>query len=109
MAPALLTAVNSTDHIHLIIGSNPLAGARCSRSIEVGARPKLVARPTASIHYGITKRIEEGQVEWIKRPFQDSDLTSLGRGEVDGVVDAVFVTLGGKDALSAFDPCLLWS
>jgi uroporphyrin-III C-methyltransferase len=101
MAPALLTAVNSTDHIHLIIGSNALAGARCSRSIEVGARPKLVAQPTASIHYGITKRIEEGQVEWIKRSFQDSDLTGVGRGEVDGVVDAVFITLGAKDALSA--------
>jgi uroporphyrin-III C-methyltransferase len=104
MAPALLTAVDARDHIHLIIGSNALAGARCSRSIEVGARPKLVAPPSASLHYGTTKRIEEGKVEWIKRSFLDSDLTSLGRDEVDGVVDAVFVTLGTRDALSALDP-----
>jgi uroporphyrin-III C-methyltransferase len=116
MAPALLAAVDSANHIHLIIGSNPLAGARCTRSIEVGARPKLVAPLNASLHYGITKRIEEGQVEWTKRGFQDEDLTTLGREEVDGVVDAVFVTLASKDPLSTcailmlledkFSPCV---
>jgi uroporphyrin-III C-methyltransferase len=102
MAPALLTAVDSTNHIHLIVGSNPLAGARCSRSIEVGAKPKLVAPPGASLHYGITKRIDEGQVEWIKKSFQDEDLTTLGREEVDGVVDAVFITLASQDPMSEY-------
>ncbi|KAF2488873.1 uroporphyrin-III C-methyltransferas-like protein [Lophium mytilinum] len=100
MAPALLTAVDSTSHIHLIVGSNPLAGARCTRSIEVGAKPFLVAPEDASLHYGLSKRIEEGEVEWMKRAFRDSDLTTLGRDEVDHVVDAVFVTLGGKNPLS---------
>ncbi|KAK7731477.1 uroporphyrin-III C-methyltransferase [Botryosphaeria dothidea] len=100
MAPALLTAVDSTDHVHLIIGSNPLAGARCTRSLEVGARPVLIAPENASIHYGLMKRIDEGEVAWVKRDFKDDDLTTLGREEVDRVVDAVFVTLGGKSALS---------
>ncbi|OCL07356.1 putative siroheme synthase, partial [Glonium stellatum] len=100
MAPALLTAVDSTSHIHLIIGSNPLAGARCTRSIEVGAKPLLVAPEDANLHYGLTKRIDEGEVQWLKRDFRDEDLTSLGRDEVDNVVDAVFVTLGGKHPLS---------
>lgn len=100
MAPALLTAVDSTHHVHLIIGSNPLAGARCTRALEVGARPVLIAPENASVHYGLMKRIDDGQVAWVKREFKDDDLTTLGREEVDQVVDAVFVTLGGKSALS---------
>jgi len=101
MAPALLTAVDSTNHVHLIVGSNPLAGARCTRTLEVGAKAKLVAPEDSSLHYGLMKRIDEGEVEWIKRAFKDEDLTTLGREEVDGVVDAVFVTVGGKNPLSA--------
>ncbi|KAF2090408.1 uroporphyrin-III C-methyltransferas-like protein [Saccharata proteae CBS 121410] len=100
MAPALLTAVDSASHVHLVIGSNPLAGARCSRSIEVGAKPVLIAPEDATLHYGLMKRIDEGAVEWLKRPYQDGDLTELGREEVDHVVDAVFVTVGGKNPLS---------
>lgn len=96
MAPALLTAIDSTSHVHLIIGSNPLAGARCSRSIEVGAKPIVIAPEDATVHYSLMKRIEDGEVQWIKRAFQTEDLSTLGRAEVDGVVDAVFVTAGGK-------------
>ena len=98
MAPALLTAVDATSHIHLIVGSNPLAGARCTRSIEVGAKPILLAPEDATLHYGLAKRIEAGEVQWLKRSFREEDLTTLGRTEVDGVVDAVFVTSGGKNA-----------
>ncbi|KAI9719538.1 MAG: hypothetical protein M1828_006167 [Chrysothrix sp. TS-e1954] len=100
MTPALLTAVDATKQIHLVVGSNPLAGARCSRSLEVGATVKLLAPPNASLHYGLMKRIEEGTVQWTKRDFEDSDLTSLGREEVDNVVDTVFVTLGARHPLS---------
>lgn len=103
MAPALLTAVDSTSHVHLIVGSNSLAGARCSKAAEVGAKPILIAPEDSTLHYGLSKRIESGEVEWLKRDFQDGDLTSLGREEVDGVVDAVFVTLGGKNPQSKLD------
>ena len=99
MAPALLTAVDATSHIHLIVGSNPLAGARCARSIEVGAKPILLAPEDSTLHYGLVKRIEAGEVQWLKRSFKEEDLTTLGRVEVDGVVDAVFVTEGGKHGL----------
>lgn len=98
--PAFLTALDAVNHVHLIIGSNPLAGARCTKAIEVGALPKLIAPADATLHYGLAKKIDEGKVEWIKREFQDSDLTSLGRDEVDHVVDAVFVTTGSKNAVS---------
>jgi uroporphyrin-III C-methyltransferase len=100
MAPALLTAIDSSSHVHLIIGSNPLAGARCARSIEVGAIPKLIAAESAELHFGLAKRVEAGEIQWIKSEFQDEHLSSLGRDEVDNVVDAVFVTLGGRHPLS---------
>ena len=103
MPPALLTAVDSTSHIHLIMGSNPLAGARCAKSVEVGAKPILVAPETSNIHYGLLRRIEEHEITWVKREFKDEDLTTLGRQEVDSVVDAVFVTQKGElaDKISA--------
>lgn len=100
MTTALLTAVESIDHVHLIIGSNPLAGARCSKAVEVGAHPKLLAPANATLHYGLMKRIEAGEVEWVKKELEDDDLTRLGRGQVDHVVDAVFVTLGAKHPAS---------
>lgn len=100
MLPALLTAIDCTRQVHLIIGCNPLAGARCTKALEVGAIPKLIAPSDSQLHYGLMKRVEEGEVEWFRKDFQADDLTSLGREEVDHVVDAVFVTLGAKHALS---------
>ncbi|RMY60887.1 hypothetical protein D0863_11452 [Hortaea werneckii] len=100
MAPALLTAIDSTSHIHLIVGSNPLAGQRCSKALEVGATPIIIAPETSNVHYGLAKRIEDHSVQWIKRDFQDSDLVTLGRDETDNMVDAVFVTSGGRSTLA---------
>lgn len=109
MPPSLLTAVDSSHHVHLIIGSNPLAGARCARSIEVGATPKLVAPKDSIVHYGLRKRIDDGQVEWVEREFQDDDVTMLGRAAVDNVVDAVFVTLDRRDPRSEYCSTTMWS
>ncbi|KAK6522098.1 hypothetical protein TWF281_002665 [Arthrobotrys megalospora] len=106
--PPLLTATPSKGHIHLIIGSNALASARCTRSLEVGALPTVIfPDPIESAHYGIRKRVEDGEVVWLNRAFQDGDFTTLGRGEVDNVVDGVFVTLdpNGGDALKISKLC----
>jgi hypothetical protein len=97
---SLLTAIDSTSHIHLIVGSNPLAAARCARSIEVGAKPRLIAPETAELHYALQKRVDSGEVEWLKKAFEDEDIMRLGREEINGAVDAVFVTLGPRDPLS---------
>jgi uroporphyrin-III C-methyltransferase len=101
MAPvSLLTSIDSTSHIHLIVGSNPLAAARCAKSFEVGAKPLLIAPETADLHYALQKRIDNGEVKWLKKPFEDDDVLRLGRDEIGGVVDAVFVTVGPRDPLS---------
>ena len=101
MAPApLLTAVDASSQVHLIIGSNPLAASRCTKCLEVGAEPIIIAPEETEMHYTLTQRIEEGVVRWIRRSFIDDHLKTLGRAEVDGVVDTVFVTATGDDALS---------
>jgi siroheme synthase (precorrin-2 oxidase/ferrochelatase) len=90
---ALLTALDCRDHVHLIVGANPLAAARCSRSLQVGAKPTLVAPADTALPQGLERRIVAGEVHWVKAEFQDGFLTSLGREAVGNVVDAVFVTL----------------
>lgn len=99
-APALLTALDCVGHVHLIIGCGPLAASRASKSIEVGASPVILAPAHSEVHYTLSKRIEEKWVRWIQRSFEEDDLRSLGRPDVDGVVDAVFVTTGPKSQLS---------
>ena len=104
MPSTLLTAHDASGHIHLIVGSNPLASARCAQSIDVGAKAKVIAPADSEIHYALKKRIDDGIVEWIQKHFEDSDLQSHGRDEVDHVVDAVFVTLRGRSSLSLSCP-----
>jgi len=98
--PALLTAQNCSGDIHLIVGSGPLAASRCSKSLEVGGQPILVAPEHDDLHFALAKHIDEGRLRWTKRDFEEQDLSTLGREEVDHVVDAVFVTTGPKHLLS---------
>lgn len=97
---SLLTALNCRDNVHLVIGTNPLAATRCGQSLGAGAHPILIAPEGAELHYALQKRVDEGSVQWHKKSFQDADLLTLGREEVDGVVDAVFVTFGSRDPMS---------
>lgn len=98
----LLAALNAESQVHLIIGANPLAAARCAKSVEAGAKPIIIAPETADLQYSLSERIADGSAQWVRRQFENEDLTALGRGEVDHVVDMVFVTLGGSHPLSTF-------
>ncbi|OCT45910.1 Uroporphyrinogen-III C-methyltransferase [Cladophialophora carrionii] len=100
VAPALLTAQNCVDQIHLVLGSGPLAASRCVKSLEVGARPVVVFPESEDVHFTLAAAVEQGRVQWLQREFQQEDVKRLGREEVDGYVDAVFVTLPAKDPRS---------
>ncbi|KAF3013311.1 hypothetical protein E8E14_010967 [Neopestalotiopsis sp. 37M] len=98
---SLLTATDARSHVHLVVGSNPLAAARCTQSLSVGALPILLAPETAELHYTLQKLVDEGKLQRFSRKFEDGDLLSLGREEVNHVVDAVFVTSAPRDPQSA--------
>jgi uroporphyrin-III C-methyltransferase len=57
-----------------------------------------VAPDNGELHYGLRWRVEEGSVQWVRREFRDEDLTTLGREEVGGVVELVWVVVGSKDS-----------
>lgn len=99
--PALLTAHDSTGHVHLIVGSGPLAASRCTRSLQVGATPVVVAPPGSELHFTLASSVEEGAVRLVQETFEERHLSTLGREEIDGFVDAVFVTTPSTDALGA--------
>lgn len=101
MTPALLTAQSCVYHVHLVLGTGPLAASRCAKSLEVGARPVIVAPDNADLHFTLAKAVDDGRVRWIQREFQEQDLKTLGREEVDGFVDAVFITWVAKDPQSS--------
>ena len=98
MSPLLLTAHDCTGHVQLVVGSNSIASARCIKALEYGAKPIVIAPFDAEVHYALEEKIEAGEVKWIKRNFEDNDVRSLGRDEVDRVVDAVFVTLNRRES-----------
>lgn len=105
---ALLVGLDAHDAVHLVIGTNPLAAARCSASLASGAHPILVAPESAELHYGLQGKLDDGTVKWEKKVFEDSDLFRLGRAESDHIVDAVFVTSGDRD-LQSKSACLYLS
>ncbi|KAK7984557.1 hypothetical protein PG989_011959 [Apiospora arundinis] len=98
---SLLTTTDARSHVHLIVGSNPLAASRCAQSFQVGASPLLIAPGEAELHYALQKRVDAGEVKWVKKSFEDNDALTLGREDLGGVVDAVFVTSGPRDPQSA--------
>ncbi|EXU97683.1 uroporphyrinogen-III methylase family protein, partial [Metarhizium robertsii] len=97
----MLAGVYCTDNIHLVVGTNPLAAARCTASLAAGACPVLVAPAGADLHYNLQTKIEQGLVRWHQKAFEDEDLFTLGRDEVGRTVDAVFVTSAPREALAA--------
>lgn len=101
---SFLTATDARSHVHLIVGSNPLAATRCGQSLAAGAAPILLAPEAAVLHYALQKRVDDGQVKWVRKTFEESDALTLGREDVGGVVDAVFVTSGPRDAQSRHLP-----
>ncbi|KAL7800042.1 tetrapyrrole methylase [Trichoderma ceciliae] len=98
---SMLAGLNCAGNIHLVVGTNPLAAARCAQSLGAGAHPILIAPETAELHYGLRSRIDDGSVKWVREAFEDEHLFQLGREEVGRVVDAVFVTSGSREELGS--------
>ncbi|TQW00656.1 siroheme synthase [Cordyceps javanica] len=93
----LLAGLNCRGSVHIVAGTNPLAAARCTQSLAAGAHPILVAPAATDLHYGLQAKIDDGSVKWEQKTLEDADLFRLGRDEVGGVVDAVFVTTGTRE------------
>lgn len=79
----MLAQVPCIDHVHLVVGDDPLAANRARRSIQEGAREVVL--------FGQREGLE-ARVKVVAEAFTVEDLCRYGRREVEGVADAVFVT-----------------
>lgn len=90
----LLASITCTEEVHLIIGVSNVASLRINSILQAGAKPILIAhQATQEIPKSIQDNISSGKLKYIEKEFDTNDLVSLGKEEVDGVVDRVFVTL----------------
>jgi len=98
MSVPLLASIDCTRQVHLIIGDDGIAAKRAVRSLEAGALCTLLSPNLAEeLHFDLRRFTENGKLSHIQRDFEENDLKTLGRAEVDGVVDMVFVTLSPLD------------
>lgn len=98
MPVPLLTSVDCTHHVHLVIGDNGIAAKRVVRSLEGGATCILISpNDIDELHFDLKNSIEKGRIKHVHREFQEEDLRTFGRMEVDRIVDMVFVTLSPLD------------
>ncbi|KAL2161031.1 hypothetical protein VTH06DRAFT_8744 [Thermothelomyces fergusii] len=77
--------------------SSPSPSLSASASPEQQQQPQQQQQqqqyePQRQLHYSLTALIAAGSLTHIRRAFTKADLFTLGREEVDGVVDAVFIT-----------------
>lgn len=91
----LLASFHCKDEHHVVIGAlAPVALLRAKAIIAAGAFPILIDNaPLDELSKTLQGLIEEGKVEYHNEEYSKRLLTSLGRSEVDLVVDKVFVTL----------------
>lgn len=102
MGIPLLTSVDCVGQVHLVIGDDGIAAKRATRILEADATCILLSPSNIEdLHFDLKSLIERDQIIHVQRDFRENDLKSLGRTEVDGIVDMVFVTLSPLDERGA--------
>ena len=103
MPVPLLTSVDCTSHIHLVIGDNGVASKRAFRSLDAGAFCILISPVDIDdLQFDLKKLIEENRIKHVQKEFQEEHLRTFGRPEVGGIVDMVFVTLSPLDSRGTY-------
>lgn len=92
---SLLASLACTGETHLVVGGNSnIAALRVNSILAAGANPILLqSTDFDQFPASLQDKIEAGKVKWVQESFDKTHLTTLGRAEVDGVVDKVFVSL----------------
>lgn len=91
----LLALISCLNERHVIVGGKALvASLRAKAILAAGAYPILIEEAgTDDLSKTLQGLIDEGKVKHVRESYKEEHLKSLGRAEVDSVVDKVFVTL----------------
>lgn len=96
----LITSIISTGEIHLLIGYSNVTNIRILSIIDSGAKPILITDKTPSFLPVLQQFQKDEKLTVIIDPEYSTKiqnyLITLGRSEVDGIVDRVFVSLSEK-------------
>lgn len=95
----LLASLLCQGETHIVYGgTSNVAALRINSILATGANPILIqVTDLEKFSHGLQDQINEGKVKWIKETYKKDHLLSLGRAEVDAVVDRVFVSLDSSD------------
>lgn len=114
--PGLLTSQHIENQIYLVIGSSGLTLSRVQTLLEYQAFPIVITQEqnetngllgSLKLQDQTIEKLNElhkdGKIKWIKdREFQITDLETLGRSDVDHIVDGVFLTIPKSTRNSQF-------
>ncbi|KAH3687657.1 hypothetical protein WICPIJ_001374, partial [Wickerhamomyces pijperi] len=95
----LLASLNTSDEIHLLIGYSNGTYNRIRSIIDSNAKPILITHNTSDTKHkpfptNLQRLVDSKELIILNRPFNiQSDLFTLGRSQVNRVVDRVFVNL----------------
>lgn len=91
----MLASLRCENERHLVVGGRAAVSLlRINAILAAGAIPILVHRGDfAQFSVALQEHIENKRVLWINEDYHQKQLTTLGRPEVDTVVDRVFVSL----------------
>lgn len=97
----LLASLSCANERHVIVGGlAPVAAIRAKAILAAGAFPILIEQaPSDELSKTLQGLIEEGKVTHVNEEYTKNHLVSVGREEVDNVVDKVFVTLSQSQQL----------
>lgn len=97
----LLASLSCANERHVIVGGlAPVAAIRAKAILAAGAFPILIEQaPSDELSKTLQGLIEEGKVTHVNEEYTKNHLVSVGREEVDDVVDKVFVTLSQSQQL----------
>ncbi|KAF5095966.1 hypothetical protein D0Z03_001709 [Geotrichum reessii] len=91
--PGLLTSQSLKGLHYLVIGWSNLTPSRVTTLVEHGVDRVIVAGVNGVTATDAERATAAGASQVLDRPFKIEDLNTLGRDEVDNVIDGVFVTL----------------
>lgn len=95
----LLASLLCLGEIHIVYGgTSNVAALRINSILATGANPILIQDTDLDkFPHNLQDHINEGKVKWIKETYNREQLSTLGRDEVDTIVDRVFVSLDSSD------------
>jgi len=95
---SILASLNCHDEVHLFVGISGITYSRVQSVLFNNAKPIIISHdPKIPIPSNLKHLIQDNNIPLHQRPFDSEiDLLTLGRSQVGGIVDKVYVNLSSN-------------